>query len=154
MQKGRRKQLPFQQGKPQSKNWSAGQCNVYIRYTKAFLNWACAERHIASNPLKDIKKLKGVAAKQRRAMTEEEVHQLMQVAEEPFKTLWSFLLLTGCRLNEALSLKWKEVNLLKGEISIRAENTKNSTARVIPLNKSLLQTLKEKYRCNPDTLVF
>jgi integrase len=69
----------------------------------------------------------------------------------------AFVLLTGMRLNEALGLDWKRVDLealdndgkLVGEIHLRAEDTKTKKARTVglevsPALRALLEALKER----------
>jgi integrase len=40
---------------------------------------------------------------------------------------------TGCRLAEVMSLRWADVNLERGEITVRAENAKNKKHRTLPI---------------------
>lgn len=52
-----------------------------------------------------------------------------------------FLLSTGCRLNEALSAKWSDVDIENRVLAIRASNSKSKRMRSVPLNDSALDVL-------------
>lgn len=54
-----------------------------------------------------------------------------------------FLLSTGCRLNEALSAKWSDVDLEKGVFIVSAKNSKSKRMRSVPLNDSALEILSQ-----------
>lgn len=49
---------------------------------------------------------------------------------------------TGCRKGELLSLTWRDVNLEKKEITVRAELTKTKTGRVLPISARLAAVLE------------
>jgi integrase len=51
------------------------------------------------------------------------------------------LLDTACRLGELLSLQWRDVNLDRREVTIRAVNTKTREARMVPISSRLVATL-------------
>jgi integrase len=54
-----------------------------------------------------------------------------------------FLLSTGCRLNEALSATWDDIDLERRVFTIRATNTKAGRRRSVPLNQSAIEVLNE-----------
>lgn len=51
------------------------------------------------------------------------------------------LLSTGCRRQEILSLKWKDVDLENRVLTIRATNSKNRKSRTVPLNDSAMEII-------------
>lgn len=84
---------------------------------------------------------------------------------EPVAPFVAFTLLTGCRVGEALALKWSDVDLhaadangdAVGEICLRASATKTKYARVVDLgvSPSLRQMLVEmKRRAGTEPYVF
>jgi integrase len=61
--------------------------------------------------------------------------------------------MTGLRSNEARSLKWSDVDLDAGTLTIRSEVAKNHRKAVLPLNAWLLEKLKTRHN-EVDTYVF
>lgn len=55
----------------------------------------------------------------------------------------SFALLTGARLGEILSLKWKDVDLGRRVAVVTAENAKSGKARPLPLNDDAVAVMRE-----------
>jgi integrase len=49
---------------------------------------------------------------------------------------------TGCRRGELLSLTWRDVNLARREMTIRAERTKTGVGRVLPISARLAGILE------------
>jgi integrase len=64
-------------------------------------------------------------------------------ANRPVCRVCLFLLSTGCRLNEALSATWSDIDLERRVFSIRATNTKSGRRRSVPLNDSAMAVLGE-----------
>jgi len=54
-----------------------------------------------------------------------------------------FLLSTGCRLNEALSATWDDIDLERRVFTIRVTNTKARRRRSVPLNESAVAVLND-----------
>jgi integrase len=52
-----------------------------------------------------------------------------------------FLLSTGCRLNEALSATWADVEIERRVFTIRSTNSKSRKLRSVPLNDSAIEVL-------------
>ena len=83
-----------------------------------------------------------------------EEHNVRQGTVEPadFERLCQFLpdylrlpvefaYLSAWRKSEVRSLEWRDVNLAVGEIRLRPENSKNKTARILPLTGRLLEII-------------
>jgi integrase len=78
-----------------------------------------------------------------RWITKDEAETLIDAARPHMRPLVVFLLATGVRISEALYLDWKDVDLMRGHVTIygepdeddvRAIGTKNGEARGIPLH--------------------
>jgi integrase len=67
------------------------------------------------------------------------------VAELPrhLRPLFEFLYWTGCRLGEALAVRWNQVNLTERMITLDAEQTKTDEPRNIPLPGVVVKALAE-----------
>jgi integrase len=79
-------------------------------------------------------------------------HQERACRREDVWLLLHLLLMTGLRSNEARSLKWTDVDLNAGTVTIRAEVAKNHRTAVLPLNTWLVDQLRKRSRA--DTYVF
>src|SRR5262249_13840379 len=80
-----------------------------------------------------------------RAISPEEQGRLLDVSvtlRSPIvRTAIPLLMLTGLRSGEALSLRWKQVNLFDRTITVGRAKTSSGTGRVIPINDDLASTL-------------
>lgn len=80
-------------------------------------------------------------------LTSEQRERLYSVlrtsANRPVCLIVMFLLSTGCRLNEALSAKWVDVDRGSRVWRIPATNSKSKKIRSVPLNDSALDVLKQ-----------
>ena len=81
------------------------------------------------------------------ALTQEEQELFLQAVQgNDLKELFLFYLYSGCRRNEALDLKWNDIDYKKEVITIRGTKT-DTSIRVIPLIegvKKALEAQKEK----------
>lgn len=79
-----------------------------------------------------------------RYLDRSEAVRLQREADDLRTDLGDFVRLalnTGCRKTELLTLRWSDVNLDRGYIMLRPENTKANRPRVIPLNNGARQAL-------------
>jgi integrase len=73
---------------------------------------------------------------------------LFNAANPHLRAVLIALLDTAARLGEILSLQWKDVNLERRELVVRAEKSTTRTGRVVPISGRLLATL-EMRRSDP-----
>lgn len=79
-----------------------------------------------------------------RILTDEEEKRILELTtNEDVRFLWEFLLMTGCRRGEALSLDWSDVNWDNGVVQFH--HTKTDEPRGIPVSKYILAKLRERY---------
>jgi len=118
-------------------------CMKHI-YTKA-IEWGKA----TENPVKRVKLFK--ENNQRvRFLEKGEIKILLDVCPEFLKPIVIVALNTGMRQGEILNLKWDDIDLVRGIITIR--NTKNNETRFIPLNSVLRNTFEKlKEKCKMDS---
>lgn len=93
-----------------------------------------------------------------------EQDQLLKIIDKTeqqvFKDIFIFLFFTGCRAGECVNLKWKSVSLRDKYLTVEITETfmtKGKAERHIPLNKTVLALLKERYYSkfnSPDNYVF
>jgi len=67
--------------------------------------------------------------------------------------LLHLLIMTGLRSKEARSLRWKEIDLSNGTLTVREESAKNHREAVLPLNDWLVQQLSTR-QVLPESFVF
>jgi len=68
---------------------------------------------------------------------------LKAAAPDYLRPIITMAFYTGCRRGEILSLKWPQVDLNRRSIRLEASDTKNRTARTIPLAEELYLALAE-----------
>jgi integrase len=78
-------------------------------------------------------------------LTDEEIKNLYnaiyQYDVEPFRSIFIWLA-TGRRVNEVLTLKWKDLNIEKREFTINSDNNKAGRSMTYKLDDDLLATLE------------
>jgi integrase len=66
-------------------------------------------------------------------ITQEQFNGLLAALPTGLRPLIQFLYWCGCRVGEARAIQWEQVNLRERLIRLEADQTKNESARVIPL---------------------
>jgi len=118
-------------------------------FSKA-VEWEKAER----NPAAKIKKFHEPNAKER-ILTVEEMKRLLDAASPEIRPVLIIALNTGMRRGEILSLRWRDVDFVKGFILI--EDSKSGRSRKVPMNGLVFETLRTMNRDrefvfeNPET---
>ena len=74
-------------------------------------------------------------------LNEEEFEKLLQVSPEHLKPILICAYETGMRLGEILSLRWEQVDLEKGFITLQAGQTKTGEGRKVPISPRLHNVL-------------
>ena len=127
------------------------------------LRTAARDGLIDSNPLEDVRRPRKTRAEVP-VMTADEVEAMLKAARGTYyEPLIVFVANTGCRLGEALSLRWKDVNLTGATATItRGSLTDASTktaagVRTVPLVSDVVEALKarqsqqrrDRLKCGP-----
>jgi len=128
--------------------------NIQRRFLKAAFNEALEQKYIRQNPFKGIKELR--VDEKRLFLRDREMREIFRCIDEDiekaksafrkralwrFKIFVEFLLNTGLRRQEALDLRWENIDEENGNISV--EHTKTGTTRVIPLNTDARRCIEE-----------
>jgi integrase len=124
--------------------------NKYVQLVKAMFRWATKKGYLVRNPVAESESIKREKhAKRNRRLApdvlndkgkidrEGEERRLLAVAGPHLQRLIIAALETGMRRGELLGLIWRDVNLQRKEITVRAETTKTKTARVLPISTRL-----------------
>lgn len=106
------------------------------------------------NPVSKVKFRKEPKTRTR-FLEPEEADRLLSACSEPLKTL--VLIGTNCGLRiqaEALQLRWEDVDLRRGLLTVQAAYAKNGQTRSVPLNKPVREALERLKPSTPTDLVF
>jgi len=128
--------------------------NREVSCLKNVLNKAVEWEKLDRNPAAKIKKFREPNAKER-ILTFDEMKRLLAEASEDLRPVLVVALNTGMRKSEILSLRWKDVDFVKGFIHIA--DSKSGRSRDIPMNSPVFETLHDRSRDrefvfeNPET---
>ena len=125
--------------------------NKVVGVLKAALAWAVEKGMIFANPIATVRR-KPVKRKRkvRRALTMREKVELLEASPEPFRNMWALVLGTGLRRSELVGLRWSDIDLERGQLTVRAELAKNSEAATIPLREDLWEMLSDLHEKATD----
>ena len=113
------------------------------RKLSAFYVWAMMEGHAPENPVAKTKTVKAGPGRDR-VLSEDEIRIVWNALEDDdFGAVIKLLLLTGCRADEIGGLRWSEVDLDNGTITIPGERTKNRRTHSLTLPPLALQILQQ-----------
>ena len=118
--------------------------NRHVALLKAAMNKAVKDRLIAANPVLGIKML-DEDNQVGKALTSGQYKDLMQHLPLYAANIVKTAYLTGMRFGEILKLKWGQVDLDQGFISLSGKDTKSKRGRMVPLCselKGLFQSIK------------
>lgn len=113
----------------------------------AFANWLRATNRIADHNLDGIPKLNEETDRRRvyRPFTEEEAAWLLKVTKERSERRYMTYLIalwTGLRWGEIRQLKWSDVDLEEGCVTVPAAVGKNRKQQSVPIHFQLLEALR------------
>jgi integrase len=100
------------------------------------------------------RKLKKAANARKRTLTIEEYLKLVEVAPDHLKAFLIVGFNTGMRTGELRGLRWSHIDREKGLIRLPADLTKESKAKVIPINHRVKKVLAELPRAIHHDFVF
>lgn len=134
-------------GKPMAKKTTV----EYIQVINAIFEFALDNRVITYNPVKNLKvPATATEAVQRRALTVEERHRIMEF-EHRAKPAAMLMMLSGLRRGEATALQWNDIDFKNNKISVTKsfnfktkefKSPKNGKARVVSVPQILIDYLK------------
>lgn len=132
---------------------SVASVNRELMTLRRMLNVAVSEGWIDKNPMKNGQPLINMSREvsRNRILSSEEEQRLLVVCDcDERRHLYGLivcLLDTGLRVNEALTLKWDDVDQVNGLIHVKASNTKTARPKTIPISarfQTELQRLREQ----------
>lgn len=139
-------------------NYSEHMIKLFKITLSQIFDTAIANRLIDYSPMVAIKVKSKKQPKPKETFTYEEIEKIKEQAQTHRFGLYILMLLyTGLRASELCGLKWEDIDLKKGTLSVkRACTTLNGMAvvdkpknanslRTIPIPKALIETLKKSY---------
>ena len=143
----------------QSKHRSLTTVNREMAYLRRMLNIAERNGWITRNPFKLGDALIHAADEPRRerVLTLSECQRLIDVCENARAHLRPIVIAgldTGCRLREILKLRWRDVDMREGIITIQAFNTKTMRERHVAITTRLALELERLSPKENDSYVF
>jgi len=112
------------------------------------------KRYEGENPTRKVKKFEESEGKAR-FLTEEEETRLLAAAKEPLRTIILVGIYTGLRiLAEALTLRWDNIDLHRGYLTVEAAYAKGKQTDTLPLNKILMEALAKLKKTAKSEYVF
>jgi len=113
----------------------------YIDTLHSFCNWAVKRKYLSEDPLKDISPFDITPITERRALTPEEIHNLLVAAPEHRRILYKVALTTGLRAGELKALTLDCIDVEKGIIILDPSWTKNREPEDQPIPGTLIEKL-------------
>ena len=113
----------------------------YTEGLTAFCDWCVQRGYLANDPLKAMVPFDTTPQTTRRAMTLEEIAQVLKVADPPIRLLYETAFVSGLRANELRNLTLAHLDLERGGLILDAEWTKNRRKGFQPLPYTLIQRL-------------
>ncbi len=128
--------------------------NQYLEALGGFCRWCVKRKRVATDATAGADKVDESTdiRHDRRAFTEDEVHDLLQVATTEHAAVYRLVLATGLRRNEVRQLQWGDVRLdaVHPFLKLRAKATKSRRADTLPLRADLANELRDRLRAVGD----
>ncbi len=131
------------------KDKSRTRLSVYNILNESF-KFAIANKYIKENPCEYIKRPKHVRVVGNALTQEEEDLFLTNIKGHAAESILLFLLYSGMRRNEAMTMRWEDIDWINNKIHVRGTKTEKSD-RIIPIFpkiKELLESMGIKQQGN------
>ncbi|MHB1698090.1 MAG: tyrosine-type recombinase/integrase [bacterium] len=125
--------------------------NIELATLSHFFGFCADSGYVTVNPVHGVKKLNELS--RIKTLSDENTQKLISGATNKLtRDIILFLIYTGCRRNEALNLKWSDIDFNNSLIYIR--NTKNKENRFIPIHTKLKDLLLDIEKIQACSYVF
>lgn len=123
-----------------------GTINRHVAAIKHMFTKACEWEMVEEEALKRVRKVKLLEENNSRLrfLSKTECQALIKACDNHLRPIVICAVNTGMRKGEILGLKWDDVDLVHGFILLQI--TKNGERREIPINNTLLATLKDLFK--------
>ena len=117
---------------------SDGAVNRELACLRRALNVAVERGILAESPMRRVELLREAPARQP-VLTDADEKALFEALAPWARPILRFMLTVGCRRNEAINLRWRDVDLPAREFTIK--DSKSGASRRVPLSMSLAEML-------------
>jgi len=127
---------------------------------KGLFKWACDPNRgnrLSADPMAGIGKPEGADGVRRRRLKHNEIASFWYACDVigwPFGLAFKLLLLTAARRDEVCSMRWREIDIERGEWTIPASRAKNGLEHIVSLPRQALAILASLPRMAGQDLVF
>ena len=116
----------------------------YAESFKAFCLWCVKRRYLDADPLDGLARFDTTPKTRRRALTDDEIRALLDVAPPERRLVYEVALCTGLRVRELRSLTVAHLDTERSGLRLDAVWTKNRRAGFQPLSTALARRLVER----------
>ena len=130
----------------QSAGLSAVTVNHDLKLLRKMLNWGVREGYLERTPFRHgtepVVRLDRETPRVWRFTEDAQEQKLLDAANPHLRGVLTALLDTCCRPGEVLSLQWRDVDLVRGVITIQPGKTKTRVGRLVPISPRLKAILE------------
>jgi integrase len=133
---------------------SIASAGAAVRYVKPPARWAAKRNLMASGIADALDQPVGAQRKRDRALSRDEIKAVLGVLDplSGYGGVVEWLFWTGCRLDEACSMRWCDIDLVRGLWTI--PRTKQGGEHIVPLPRQALAMLRVRQQSDADNFVF
>jgi integrase len=102
---------------------AAASVNRSLKILRMLFKTARQDGYIFEDPAEAVRTIKDDSARTRRPFTEEEIRQILAIADPEWQSLVKLGLYTGQRLGDLALLTWQNVDLTAGRLSFKTRKT-------------------------------
>jgi integrase len=118
---------------------TASRCRAWL---SGFFVWCLERGHADSNPVIDSATVKASPPRDR-VLSDDELRAVWNACgDDSFGKIVRLLILTGCRRQEIGGLRWSEIDLDNGTLTIPGSRTKNKRAHTLPITEAMREIIE------------
>jgi integrase len=118
---------------------TASRCRAWL---SGFFVWCLERGHADSNPVIDSATVKASPPRDR-VLSDDELRKVWNACgDDSFGRIVRLLILTGCRRQEIGGLRWSEIDLDNGTLTIPGSRTKNKRAHTLPITDAMREIIE------------
>ena len=133
-----------------ARNKTEGTIARHCRRAKSYFEWAIKKQLIEKNPFAHVNTYAPEIQVPRRVFEESEIKMIMDAAKPNLRMLIALCFYAGLRKNEAIRLRWSDVDFTRNRISVWPPEGRVSSKhkfREVFLEPELSQMIKERGYC-------